>query len=86
MNRVLVITYPRKEDRDRIAGAMEAEYAMTNALRDQGVIEHLFAKEADGGGVVVFNADNVAEVQVLVEKLPLFPFFEKVEYFGIVRK
>jgi len=80
MNRVLVITYPRKDD--RIAGVMEAEYAMTNALRDQGVIEHLFAKN-DGGGVVVFNADNVAEVQALVEKLPLFPFFDKVEYFPL---
>ncbi len=81
MNRVLVITYPRKDD--RIAGVMEAEYAMTNALRDRGVIEHLFAKEGDGGGVVVFNADNVAEVQALVEKLPLFPFFDKVEYFPL---
>jgi len=81
MNRVLVITYPRKDD--RIASVMEAEYAMTNTLRDQGVIEHLFAKESDGGGVVVFNADNVAEVQALVEKLPLFPFFDKVEYFPL---
>lgn len=77
----MVITYPRKDD--RIAGTMEAEYAMTNALRDQGVIEHLFAKENDGGGVVVFNADNVAAVRALVEKLPLFPFFEKVEYFPL---
>jgi len=65
------------------AQVMDAEYAMTNALRDQGVIEHLFAKENDGGGVVVFNETSVEKVQALVSQLPLFPFFEKVEYFPL---
>lgn len=81
MNRVLVITYPRNDD--RIAGVMEAEYAMTNAWRDQGIIEHLFAKEADGGGVVVFNEESIEKVKALVEQLPLFPFFDRVEYFPL---
>jgi len=81
MNRVLAITYLRKDD--RIASVMEAEYAMTNSWRDQGIIEHLFAKEHDGGGVVVFNETSVEKVQALVAQLPLFPFFERVEYFPL---
>jgi len=83
MNRVMIVTYPRQADREKIAQVMDAEYAMTNALRDQGVIEHLFAKENDGGGVVVFNETSVEKVQALVSQLPLFPFFEKVEYFPL---
>lgn len=81
MNRVLVITYPRKDD--RTASVMDAEYAMTNAWRDQGIIEHLFAKENDGDGIVVFNETSVEKVQALVAQLPLFPFFDKVEYFPL---
>lgn len=81
MNRVLVITYPRKDD--RIASVMADEYAMTNSWRDQGIIEHLFAKETDGGGVVVFNETSVEKVQALMAQLPLFPFFENVEYFPL---
>lgn len=81
MNRVLVITYPKKNV--SLAEVMEAEYAMTNALRDKGVIEHLFAKENDGGGIVVFNAESIDEVKELVAALPLFPYFEKVEYFPL---
>ena len=44
MNRILVTTYLKKDD--RIAGVMDAEYAMTNAWREQGIISnsklHLF--------------------------------------------
>lgn len=56
---------------------------MTNAWRDQGVIEHLFAKEDDGGGIVVFIESSVEKVQAMVARLPLFPFFDKVEYFPL---
>lgn len=78
MNRILVVTYLKKDE--RIKDVMPAEYEMTNSWRDQGIIEHLFAKENNGGGVVVFNATSVEKVQSLVAQLPLFPFFEKVEY------
>lgn len=81
MNRILVITYPKKDE--RIAGIMAAEYEMTNAWLDKGIIEHLFAKENDGGGVVVFNEESIEKVQELMAQLPLFPFFEKVEYFPL---
>jgi muconolactone delta-isomerase len=77
MKRVLVITYPRQDD--RIAAVMDDEWAMTNAWRDQGIIEHLFAKE-DGGGVVIFTGHDVENVRALVAQLPLYPFFEKVDY------
>lgn len=83
MNRVLIVTYPKQEAKEQIAAVMEAEYAMTNSWRDQGIIEHLFAKENDGGGIVVFNATSVEKVQELVAQLPLFPFFERVEYFPL---
>lgn len=78
MNRILVITYLKNDE--RIAGIMDAEYAMTNKLRDDGIIEHLFAKEKNGGGVVVFKNSTPEQVKVIIEQLPLFPFFEKVDY------
>ncbi len=78
MNRILVTTYLKKDD--RIAGVMEAEYAMTNSWRDQGIIEHLFAKVTDGGGVVVFNETDLEKVKQLMSELPLAPYFERLEY------
>lgn len=78
MKRLMVITSLKKDE--RIAGVMAAEYAMTNAWRAQGIIEHLFARENGGGAVVVFNESNENLVRELMSKLPLFPFFETIEY------
>jgi muconolactone delta-isomerase len=78
MNRILVTTYLSKDE--RIAGVMEAEYAMTNSWKAQGIIEHLFARENNGGGVVVFNGTELEKVKQLMSELPLFPYFERVDY------
>ncbi|MCZ2356140.1 MAG: hypothetical protein LC115_05535 [Bacteroidia bacterium] len=78
MNRILVTTYLSQDE--RIAGVMEAEYAMTNSWRDNGIIEHLFARENNGGGVVVFKETDIGKVKQLMSELPLFPYFEKVDY------
>lgn len=78
MKQILVNTYLSKDE--RIAGVMAAEYEMTNSWRDKGIIEHLFAKENKGGAVLTFNEADEEKVRELIEQLPLFPFFEKVEY------
>lgn len=77
-NRIIVSTFLNGDK--RIADAMEAEYAMTNSWREQGIIEHLFAKENNGGGVVIFNEIDLDKVKQLMSELPLFPYFEKLEY------
>jgi len=78
MKQILVNTYLSKDE--GIAGVMAAEYEMTNSWRDKGIIEHLFAKENKGGAVLTFNESDEQKVRELIEQLPLFPFFEKVEY------
>ncbi len=78
MNRILVTTYLSKDK--RIASVMAAEYEMTNSWRNQGIIEHLFARENSGGGVVVFNGTDLEKVKQLMSELPLAPYFERVEY------
>lgn len=78
MKQILVHTYLSKDE--RIADVMSAEYEMTNSWRDKGIIEHLFAKENHGGAVVLFNESDLEKVKQLMAELPLFPYFEKVEY------
>lgn len=78
MNRILVTTFLKNDE--RIAEVMSAEYEMTNSWRDAGIVEHLFAKENNGGGVVVFNETDIGKVKQLMAELPLFPYFDKVEY------
>lgn len=78
MKQILVNTY--LSDDEGISEVMAAEYEMTNSWRDKGIIEHLFAKENKGGAVLTFNETDEKKVRELIEQLPLFPFFTKIEY------
>ncbi|MNL07537.1 hypothetical protein D3C87_1282170 [compost metagenome] len=48
--------------------------------KEEGVLAHIFIKEAMGGAVLVFNETDEDKVQNLLSQLPLYKHFEKIEY------
>lgn len=56
------------------------EQAKAATYKEQGYLEHLFFKEDERGVVLIFKDAEKEQVVAMIEDLPLFPYFEKVEY------
>lgn len=65
---------------ENIQDILPHEYAKVAELKELGVLEHLFVKEAGGGAVLVYKNLTLEEVKTKVAEFPLFPHFEKIEY------
>lgn len=78
MNTILVNTVLGKVE--NIEEILPQEFAVVAALKEEGVLAHLFIKEAMGGAVLVFNETDQDKVQKLLARLPLYKYFEKIEY------
>lgn len=83
INRQILVETNLNGDK-RIADFMSEEYKMTDSWKEEGLLEHLFAKKSPegevSGGVMVFNNSDIDKVKMLVESLPLFPFWNQVDY------
>lgn len=66
---------------------LQAEYEMTNMWREQGLIESLFARVENGcklgGGILVMRVKTLEEAKANMDRLPLAPYFESVDYVAI---
>lgn len=83
MNRVLVNIYLKKDS--RIADFMDAETKKSGALKEQGIIEHMFLKEDGEGAVVVFKNVDLDTVKKMMSEFPLTPFHEKIEFLPLTK-
>lgn len=78
MNAILVNSTLGKVE--NIEEILPKEFAVVTKWKEEGILAHLFIKEAAGGAVLVFNETDLAKVQELISQLPLYPHFEKTEY------
>lgn len=65
---------------ENIQEILPNEFAKVATLKEQGVLEHLFVKDATAGAVLVFKNLSLEEVKTKVSEFPLFPHFEQIEY------
>nr|WP_314495622.1 hypothetical protein [uncultured Chryseobacterium sp.] len=84
MNTILVSTELGKVE--NIEEILTQEFAVVAAWKQQGVLKHIFVKEAMGGAVLVFNETNQEKVQNLLTELPLYKHFTKVEYTLLIQQ
>lgn len=78
MNTILVNTVLGKVE--NIEEILPHEFAVVEAWKQEGVLAHIFIKEAMGGAVLVFNETNQEKVENLLTQLPLYKHFTKIEY------
>ncbi|MDO5608765.1 MAG: muconolactone Delta-isomerase family protein [Capnocytophaga sp.] len=85
MNRIIVnIT----SDFSKVENAQEIipeEIATTGKWKEQGILEHLLVKtDADtGGAVLIFQNQTKAEIEALLQTLPLRKCFVNVEFINV---
>lgn len=59
---------------------MPLETEVANAMKAEGVIEGLFVKDGAKGAFIVCNETDKAKMESQLKRLPLYPYFTKVEY------
>lgn len=59
---------------------MEQEHATAAKWRTDGILIHLFVKEKKDGAILVFQNADKETVKKMVETLPLFPWFDEINY------
>lgn len=55
------------------------EAATVERWRNDGLVEHLFV-QSNGCALIVFKNVDQTKAEALIASLPLFPFFDKVDY------
>ena len=56
------------------------ESAVVTGWKNQGILAHMFLKSDRSGAILVFNNIDETRAKELVKTLPLFQYFDKVEY------
>ncbi len=78
MNRILVNTVLGPVE--NIQEFLPREFAVVGKWKEDGVLEHIFIKEAAGGAVLIFQGTDQDKVRQLMSNLPLFKHFQKIDY------
>ena len=54
--------------------------------KSEGFLEQLFLRQNKNGAVLIFKDVDEAEVQALMEKLPLYPLRKSIEYLNLIQQ
>lgn len=77
--KILVETWGDFSKIENLQEIMPVEMQMAYDLRDKGIMEHLMVKEGLKGAYILYNLTDKSEVEALLKKFPLFPYFERIE-------
>jgi muconolactone delta-isomerase len=83
MKRILVNIVSTLDAIPNLQDLLPLEFAASLALKEKGVLENLFTKDDRMGAVLIFQDLDLEQAKDAVSKLPLFDYFEKVEYFEL---
>lgn len=81
MKKVTQVTITENfEGVDNLEELLAQEMAQIGKWKEQGLLEHLFAKPDRTGAILVFNETDEDKVKELVGTLPFFPYFTNTEF------
>ncbi|MDP4269353.1 MAG: muconolactone Delta-isomerase family protein [Bacteroidota bacterium] len=59
---------------------LKEEHEVAGKWKTDGKLEHLFAKENANGVILVFKEVDIETVKQMIPTLPLYPYFDAVDY------
>jgi muconolactone delta-isomerase len=65
---------------ENIQDYLPNEFAVVGKWKEEGILEHIFIKEAATGAVLVFQGTDQEKVRQLMSNLPLFKHFQQIDY------
>ena len=87
MNRIQVIlTIDTDNLPDNFQEIIQEEQEVVAQWKAEGILEHLFLRQAKNGAVLIFKEISEARAKELMEQLPLYPLRKSVEYFNLMQQ
>jgi len=87
MNRIQVIlTIDTDNLPDNFQEILKHEQEVVAQWKSEGVLDHLFLRQARNGAILIFKDVDEAKVKELVESLPFFKIKKSVEYYNLIKQ
>ena len=65
---------------------LKQEQEVVAVWKEQGILEHLFLRQARNGAVLMFKDIDEQQVKALMETLPFFKIKKSVEYYNLMQQ
>ena len=87
MNRVQVIlTLDMENLPGNFPELLKQEQEVVAVWKEQGILEHLFLRQARNGAVLIFKDIDEQQVKALMETLPFYKIKKSVEYYNLMQQ
>ena len=87
MNRVQVIlTLDMENIPSNFSEILKQEQEIVAKWKEQGILEHLFLRQAKNGAVLIFKDVEEEQVKDLMEILPFYKLKKSIEYFNLIQQ
>ncbi len=71
---------------DNFQEILKLEQEVVARWKEEGIIEHLFLRQARNGAVLIFKGKDESEVQALMKTLPFYPLSKSIEYLSLIKQ
>jgi len=65
---------------------LKQEQEVVAKWKEQGILEHLFLRQAKNGAVLIFKDVEEEQVKELMKTLPFYTLKKSVEYFNLIQQ
>jgi muconolactone D-isomerase len=87
MNRIQVIlTLDMENLPSNFPVVLKQEQEVVAKWKEQGILEHLFLRQAKNGAVLIFKDVEEEQVKELMKTLPFYTLKKSVEYFNLIQQ
>ena len=87
MKRIQVIlTLDMENLPDNFQEILKREQEIVAIWKEEGILEHLFLREARNGAILIFKDVDQEKAKELMEILPFYKLKKSVEYFNLIQQ
>jgi len=87
MNRIeAILTLDMDNIPENFQEILKDEQEVVSKWKEEGILEHLFLRQARNGAVLIFKDIDEDKVKELMEILPLYKLKKSVEYLNLIKQ
>jgi muconolactone D-isomerase len=86
MNVQAILTLDMENLPENFQEILKHEQEIVARWKAEGIIEHLFLRQARNGAVLIFKDKDESEVKALMETLPFYPLSKSIEYLSLIKQ
>ena len=86
MNIQAILTLDMENLPENFQEILKHEQEIVARWKAEGIIEHLFLRQARNGAVLIFKDKDESEVKALMETLPFYPLSKSIEYLSLIKQ